>query len=159
MRETRALVSQTALKRPGSRLKYLRSWRVAAMGGYRLQSEHWPCVFSRVDEVPRPGRRAKGEVRHSGASRAQAQEAVGCGHCVCVVSTFRLLCWGSSCLSNSVFAAGRNYEQPTKDGIDHSNIGNKMLQAMGWREGSGLGRKCQGITAPIEVSCGIGLQW
>ncbi|XP_036850134.1 RNA-binding protein 5 isoform X6 [Manis javanica] len=43
-----------------------------------------------------------------------------------------------------------NYEQPTKDGIDHSNIGNKMLQAMGWREGSGLGRKCQGITAPIE---------
>lgn len=27
-----------------------------------------------------------------------------------------------------------------------------MLQAMGWREGSGLGRKCQGITAPIEVS-------
>ncbi|ELV09636.1 Semaphorin-3F [Tupaia chinensis] len=49
------------------------------------------------------------------------------------------------------FDAGTvNYEQPTKDGIDHSNIGNKMLQAMGWREGSGLGRKCQGITAPIE---------
>lgn len=45
-----------------------------------------------------------------------------------------------------------NYEQPTKDGLDNSNIGNKMLQAMGWREGSGLGRKCQGITAPIEVS-------
>lgn len=55
-----------------------------------------------------------------------------------------------------MFAAGRNYEQPTKDGIDHSNIGNKMLQAMGWREGSGLGRKCQGITAPIEVSLGVG---
>ncbi|XP_077182142.1 RNA-binding protein 5 isoform X2 [Paroedura picta] len=51
-----------------------------------------------------------------------------------------------------VFDAGTvNYEQPTKDGIDHSNIGNKMLQAMGWREGSGLGRKCQGITAPIEA--------
>ncbi|XP_062970079.1 RNA-binding protein 5 isoform X2 [Cynocephalus volans] len=50
------------------------------------------------------------------------------------------------------FDAGSvNYEQPTKDGIDHSNIGNKMLQAMGWREGSGLGRKCQGITAPIEA--------
>lgn len=58
-----------------------------------------------------------------------------------------------------MFATGRNYEQPTKDGIDHSNIGNKMLQAMGWREGSGLGRKCQGITAPIEVSGGIGLPW
>ncbi|XP_036724232.1 RNA-binding protein 5 isoform X3 [Balaenoptera musculus] len=54
------------------------------------------------------------------------------------------------------FDAGTvNYEQPTKDGIDHSNIGNKMLQAMGWREGSGLGRKCQGITAPIEVSSGL----
>ncbi|XP_040214726.1 RNA-binding protein 5-like isoform X1 [Rana temporaria] len=44
-----------------------------------------------------------------------------------------------------------NYEQPTKDGIDHSNIGNKMLQAMGWKEGSGLGRKSQGITAPIQA--------
>uniref|UniRef100_A0A8C3K3D2 RNA binding motif protein 5 n=1 Tax=Calidris pygmaea TaxID=425635 RepID=A0A8C3K3D2_9CHAR len=52
-----------------------------------------------------------------------------------------------------VYDAGTvNYEQPTKDGLDNSNIGNKMLQAMGWREGSGLGRKCQGITAPIEVS-------
>ncbi|XP_062939746.1 RNA-binding protein 5-like [Cynocephalus volans] len=50
------------------------------------------------------------------------------------------------------FDAGTvNYEQPTKDGIDQSNIGNRMLKAMGWREGSGLGRKCQGITAPIEV--------
>uniref|UniRef100_A0A6I8SW00 RNA-binding protein 5 n=1 Tax=Xenopus tropicalis TaxID=8364 RepID=A0A6I8SW00_XENTR len=44
-----------------------------------------------------------------------------------------------------------NYEQPTKDGIDNSNIGNKMLQAMGWKEGSGLGRKSQGITAPIQA--------
>ncbi|XP_041281421.1 RNA-binding protein 5 isoform X2 [Onychostruthus taczanowskii] len=51
-----------------------------------------------------------------------------------------------------VYDAGTvNYEQPTKDGLDNSNIGNKMLQAMGWREGSGLGRKCQGITAPIEA--------
>ncbi|XP_018430505.1 PREDICTED: RNA-binding protein 5 isoform X1 [Nanorana parkeri] len=44
-----------------------------------------------------------------------------------------------------------NYEQPTKDGIDNSNIGNKMLQAMGWKEGCGLGRKSQGITAPIQA--------
>lgn len=44
-----------------------------------------------------------------------------------------------------------NYEQPTKDGIDTSNIGNKMLQAMGWKEGCGLGRKSQGITAPIQA--------
>ncbi|KAM8930853.1 RNA-binding protein 5 isoform 4-T4 [Pelodytes ibericus] len=48
-----------------------------------------------------------------------------------------------------------NYEQPTKDGIDTSNIGNKMLQAMGWKEGSGLGRKSQGITAPIQAQVRI----
>ncbi|KAG8436214.1 hypothetical protein GDO86_007353 [Hymenochirus boettgeri] len=48
-------------------------------------------------------------------------------------------------------ATAVNYEQPTKDGIDNSNIGNKMLQAMGWKEGSGLGRKSQGITAPIQA--------
>lgn len=45
----------------------------------------------------------------------------------------------------------RNYEQPTKDGLQSDNIGNKMLQAMGWKEGKGLGRNQQGITAPIEV--------
>ncbi|XP_012678112.1 RNA-binding protein 5 isoform X2 [Clupea harengus] len=44
-----------------------------------------------------------------------------------------------------------NYEQPTKDGLQSDNIGNKMLQAMGWREGSGLGRNQQGIIAPIEA--------
>ncbi|CAG06966.1 unnamed protein product, partial [Tetraodon nigroviridis] len=44
-----------------------------------------------------------------------------------------------------------NYEQPTKDGLNSDNIGNKMLQAMGWKEGKGLGRNQQGITAPIEV--------
>ncbi|KAJ8258600.1 hypothetical protein COCON_G00176120 [Conger conger] len=45
-----------------------------------------------------------------------------------------------------------NYEQPTKDGLNSDNIGNKMLQAMGWQEGRGLGRRQQGITAPIEAS-------
>lgn len=45
-----------------------------------------------------------------------------------------------------------NYEQPTKDGLTSDNIGNKMLQAMGWKEGKGLGRHQQGITAPISVS-------
>uniref|UniRef100_A0A8C7EZB3 RNA binding motif protein 5 n=1 Tax=Oncorhynchus kisutch TaxID=8019 RepID=A0A8C7EZB3_ONCKI len=44
-----------------------------------------------------------------------------------------------------------NYEQPTKDGLNSDNIGNKMLQAMGWQEGRGLGRNQQGITAPIEA--------
>ncbi|KAG7283246.1 hypothetical protein CRUP_004988 [Coryphaenoides rupestris] len=45
-----------------------------------------------------------------------------------------------------------NYEQPTKDGLMSDNIGNKMLQAMGWQEGRGLGRHQQGITAPIAAS-------
>lgn len=48
-------------------------------------------------------------------------------------------------------AAVINYEQPTKDGLNSDNIGNKMLQAMGWKEGKGLGRNQQGITAPIEA--------
>uniref|UniRef100_A0A667YW81 RNA binding motif protein 5 n=1 Tax=Myripristis murdjan TaxID=586833 RepID=A0A667YW81_9TELE len=46
----------------------------------------------------------------------------------------------------------QNYEQPTKDGLTSDNIGNKMLQAMGWQEGKGLGRHQQGITAPISAS-------
>ncbi|XP_061113630.1 RNA-binding protein 5-B-like isoform X1 [Conger conger] len=45
-----------------------------------------------------------------------------------------------------------NYEQPTKDGLNSDNIGNKMLQAMGWKEGKGLGRNQQGITAPIQAA-------
>lgn len=49
-------------------------------------------------------------------------------------------------------AATVSYEQPTKDGITSDNIGNKMLQAMGWQEGKGLGRHQQGITTPISAS-------
>ena len=44
------------------------------------------------------------------------------------------------------------YEQPTKDGIQSDNIGNKMLQAMGWTAGTGLGKDRQGIVDPISVS-------
>lgn len=44
------------------------------------------------------------------------------------------------------------YEQPTKAGIGADNIGNKMLQKMGWSAGLGLGKSSQGITAPIEAS-------
>lgn len=35
--------------------------------------------------------------------------------------------------------------------IDDSNIGNKLLKAMGWKEGSGLGKKLQGRTDIIEA--------
>uniref|UniRef100_A0AAX7TFS7 RNA binding motif protein 5 n=1 Tax=Astatotilapia calliptera TaxID=8154 RepID=A0AAX7TFS7_ASTCA len=45
-----------------------------------------------------------------------------------------------------------NFEQPTKDGLTSDNIGSKMLQAMGWQEGKGLGRHQQGITVPISAS-------
>uniref|UniRef100_A0A8C6ZFA0 G-patch domain-containing protein n=1 Tax=Nothoprocta perdicaria TaxID=30464 RepID=A0A8C6ZFA0_NOTPE len=77
----------------------------------------------------------------------------------CLNPTISLLGWRKGNLhalyvsdSSDLFSFScSNYEQPTKDGLDNSNIGNKMLQAMGWREGSGLGRKCQGITAPIEA--------
>ncbi|KAJ3243113.1 RNA-binding protein 5 [Chytriomyces hyalinus] len=42
--------------------------------------------------------------------------------------------------------------QPTVQGIGEDNIGNKMLRAMGWKEGSGLGAKGDGIVAPIAAS-------
>nr|XP_033809821.1 RNA-binding protein 10 isoform X2 [Geotrypetes seraphini] len=51
----------------------------------------------------------------------------------------------------AVSAATVDFEQPTRDGIGSDNIGSRMLQAMGWKEGSGLGRKKQGIVNPIEA--------
>ncbi|XP_076447925.1 RNA-binding protein 5-like [Babylonia areolata] len=53
------------------------------------------------------------------------------------------------------------YEQPTKAGIGVENIGNKMLQKMGWTAGLGLGKSNQGRTAPVETqrraaSAGLG---
>ncbi|KAJ3402097.1 RNA-binding protein 5, partial [Chytridiales sp. JEL 0842] len=35
--------------------------------------------------------------------------------------------------------------------ISEDNIGNKMLQRLGWKEGQGLGAKKDGITAPIQA--------
>ncbi|KAM9408502.1 RNA-binding protein 5-like isoform 2-T2 [Pholidichthys leucotaenia] len=52
-----------------------------------------------------------------------------------------------------------SFEQPTKDGLTSNNIGNKMLQAMGWQEGKGLGRRQQGITVPVSVSIAIHLAY
>jgi len=43
-------------------------------------------------------------------------------------------------------------EQPTKAGIGQDNIGNKLLQKMGWSAGQGLGKAGQGIVNPIEVN-------
>ena len=52
----------------------------------------------------------------------------------------------------SFFDSYYRYEQPTKSGIGGDNIGNKLLQKMGWQAGKGLGKSGQGIVNPIEVS-------
>jgi len=44
--------------------------------------------------------------------------------------------------------------QPNRAGIQEDNIGNKLLQKMGWNAGQGLGRKGQGIVDPIQVRAG-----
>lgn len=53
------------------------------------------------------------------------------------------------------------YEEPTKAGIGSDNVGNKLLQKMGWSEGMGLGKSNQGRTNIIETerrvaSAGLG---
>ena len=43
------------------------------------------------------------------------------------------------------------FEQPTMQGIKEDNVGNRLLQKMGWKGGEGLGKSHQGIVDPIEV--------
>lgn len=55
------------------------------------------------------------------------------------------------------------YEQAPVERIGGNNIGNQMLKAMGWTEGSGLGKAGQGIVDPIEAkmrsqNAGLGLK-
>jgi RNA-binding protein 5/10 len=42
-------------------------------------------------------------------------------------------------------------EEPTRDGIKDDNVGNRMLQKMGWQEGQGLGKGNQGRTDIITT--------
>jgi RNA-binding protein 5/10 len=44
------------------------------------------------------------------------------------------------------------YEQPTQQGIGSDNIGNKLMQKMGWNAGEGLGRGKHGIRDPVQAS-------
>lgn len=43
--------------------------------------------------------------------------------------------------------------------IGSDNIGNKMLQKMGWKEGLGLGKANQGRTNIVEVTAKCGQGW
>ncbi|PKK71434.1 hypothetical protein RhiirC2_865607 [Rhizophagus irregularis] len=59
--------------------------------------------------------------------------------------------------SNSV---EESFEQPTKYGIGEDNIGNRLLQNMGWKAGEGLGKNKNGIVDPIQpeiYTAGVGL--
>ena len=47
--------------------------------------------------------------------------------------------------------ASISYEEPTKAGIGSDNVGNRLLQKMGWQEGMGLGKSNQGRTSIIQV--------
>ncbi|XP_046463939.1 RNA-binding protein 5-like [Daphnia pulex] len=44
-----------------------------------------------------------------------------------------------------------DYERPSQSGLTSNNVGNKLLQKMGWQEGQGLGKSNQGRTTIIEA--------
>lgn len=63
---------------------------------------------------------------------------------------------------NKVFGKKRNSEGPPSPplpphpidlGKDESNVGNKLLKLMGWKEGQGLGTEGEGRVEPMCVSC------
>lgn len=71
--------------------------------------------------------------------------------------------WGVQWVMWLPLSPARSYEEPTKAGIGEDNIGNKMLKAMGWSEGQGLGKSNTGTTSIVEVqrrvtSAGLGVR-
>lgn len=46
---------------------------------------------------------------------------------------------------------------PTEPGKDQTNVGNKLLKIMGWKEGTGLGSEADGRVNPMFVDLFISL--
>lgn len=65
------------------------------------------------------------------------------------VSHSRSEVWSSHGVSHSGSASG----EPAGvccHALDENNVGNQMLQGMGWSPGMGLGRHCDGIRSPVK---------
>ncbi|XP_065179416.1 RNA-binding protein 5-like isoform X2 [Sycon ciliatum] len=53
-------------------------------------------------------------------------------------------------------AREESYEQPGRGGLGTGNVGNRMMQAMGWSEGEGLGRHAQGRIDAVQAQTRAG---
>ncbi|XP_063718581.1 RNA-binding protein 5-like isoform X2 [Symsagittifera roscoffensis] len=49
-------------------------------------------------------------------------------------------------------ASSSSAKSKPEEPLGTTNVGNKLLKGMGWKEGEGLGKSKQGITAPIKAS-------
>ena len=111
-------------------------------GRYRDRAKERRQKYGNDDEGPKPNRlkekylQAVEEAEMSGNSSSSSSK----GHHGGSKSSAT-----SASTSNNGGGGGR------EKAIDGSNIGSKMLQKMGWKEGLGLGKKNQGRTTIIEV--------
>jgi hypothetical protein len=70
---------------------------------------------------------------------------------------------GLNSQTSKLFKEGKLIKPIQDEPIESNNIGNKMLKAMGYKEGSGLGKDSSGIVEPIKVEVrdstkGLGFQ-